>query len=169
MKDREKEKNSRKRISSIGLKPRVAIIVVLSLVMTAVMIIRLFTLQIINGESYDENHTMQILRTKTLKPTRGEIYDVNGKLLAYNQLVYDVTMEDSGSYGSNYSGYSSSSRSSHGSSSSIDFANNIAIDKRINFCANSNIFLKTHQQNLNFSPYYRGVFFAMVKSNVNKV
>ncbi len=101
MKDREKEKNSRKRISSIGLKPRVAIIVVISLVMTAVMIIRLFTLQIINGENYDENHTMQILRTKTLKPTRGEIYDVNGKLLAYNQLVYDVTMEDSGSYSSN--------------------------------------------------------------------
>jgi len=30
-------------------------------------------------------------------------------------------------------------------------------------------FLKTHQQNLNFSLYYRGVFFAMVKSNVNKV
>ena len=101
MKDREKEKKSKKRISSIGLKPRVAIIVVLSIVMTAVMIIRLFTLQIINGENYDENHTMQILRTKTLKPTRGEIYDVNGKLLAYNQLVYDVTMEDSGSYSSN--------------------------------------------------------------------
>ncbi|MDD6439199.1 MAG: penicillin-binding transpeptidase domain-containing protein [Lachnospiraceae bacterium] len=101
MKDREKEKKSRKRISSIGLRPRVAIIVVLSIVMTAVMIIRLFTLQIINGENYDENHTMQILRTKTLKPTRGEIYDVNGKLLAYNQLVYDVTMEDSGSYSSN--------------------------------------------------------------------
>lgn len=24
-------------------------------------------------------------------------------------------------------------------------------------------FLKTHQQNSNFSPYYRGVFFVMVK------
>lgn len=30
-------------------------------------------------------------------------------------------------------------------------------------------FLKTHQQNLNFSLYYRGAFFAMVKLNVNKV
>ena len=30
-------------------------------------------------------------------------------------------------------------------------------------------FLKTHQQNLNFSPYYRGVFFAVVELNVNKV
>ena len=30
-------------------------------------------------------------------------------------------------------------------------------------------FLKTHQQKSNFSPYYRGVFFVMVKLNVNKV
>lgn len=30
-------------------------------------------------------------------------------------------------------------------------------------------FLKTHQQNLNFSLYSRGVFFVMVKLNVNKV
>ncbi len=30
-------------------------------------------------------------------------------------------------------------------------------------------YFKTHQQNLNFSPYYRGVFFVMVKLNVNKV
>nr|DAQ61044.1 MAG TPA: hypothetical protein [Bacteriophage sp.] len=30
-------------------------------------------------------------------------------------------------------------------------------------------FFKTHQQNFNFSPYYRGVFFVMPKSNVNKV
>ncbi len=92
------EGGKKKRISSIGLKPRLVILLVIAAVMSAVMIGRLFTLQIISGEDYEENFTMQIKKTKTLKPTRGEIFDKNGNVLAYNQLIYDVTIEDIGAY-----------------------------------------------------------------------
>lgn len=41
---------------------------------------------------------MKIERTLSKDATRGNIYDVNGKLLAYNELAYAVTISDSGSY-----------------------------------------------------------------------
>lgn len=93
------ENGKKKRVSSIGLKPRLAVLSVIALIMAGVIIGRLFTLQIINGENYENNFTLKIRKTKTLKPTRGEIYDKNGKVLAYNQLIYDVTIEDIGTYG----------------------------------------------------------------------
>ncbi len=65
------------------------------------IIMRLFTLQIINGESYENDFTLSIEKKKVLKSTRGEIYDRNGNLLAYNQLIYEVTFEDKGSYTDN--------------------------------------------------------------------
>lgn len=55
---------------------------------------RLFTLQIVNGESYQDNFTLKILKEQSIKSTRGKIYDVNGKLLAYDELAYSVTIED---------------------------------------------------------------------------
>ena len=41
---------------------------------------------------------MKIERTLSEEATRGNIYDCNGKLLAYNELAYSVTISDSGSY-----------------------------------------------------------------------
>jgi len=68
------------------------------LIMAGVVVWRLFNLQILNGESYLNDFSLSIRKERVLKSTRGEIYDCNGKLLAYNQLVYAVTFEDSGSY-----------------------------------------------------------------------
>lgn len=62
---------------------------------------RLFTLQILEGETYDNDFTLSIKKKKVLKSTRGEIYDRNGNLLAYNELIYEVTFEDKGSYTDN--------------------------------------------------------------------
>ena len=64
---------------------------------------RLFTLQILNGESYENDFTLSIEKKKVLKSTRGEIFDCNGNLLAYNELIYEVTFEDKGSYADNTS------------------------------------------------------------------
>ena len=69
--------------------------------MSAVLIHRLYVLQIINGENYRSNFSMKTTRTRTIKSTRGNIYDRNGKLLAYNELSYSLTIEDSGTYSSN--------------------------------------------------------------------
>ena len=66
--------------------------------MSAVLVIRLFQLQIIHGSEYASSFTETTTKSRKLKSTRGNIYDVNGTLLAYNELSNSVTLEDSGSY-----------------------------------------------------------------------
>ena len=76
---------------------------VLSAVMIAlfgILIQQVFLLQIVNGEEYLNNYTLKIEKERELKSTRGNIYDRNGKLLAYNELAYTVTIEDNGNYDS---------------------------------------------------------------------
>ena len=64
----------------------------------SMMLVRIFSLQIVSGEEYQENFVMKIERTLSKEATRGNIYDCNGELLAYNELAYSVTISDSGSY-----------------------------------------------------------------------
>ncbi len=65
-----------------------------------ILIQQVFVLQIVNGEEYLNNFTLKIEKERELKSTRGNIYDRNGKLLAYNELAYSITIEDNGSYAS---------------------------------------------------------------------
>ncbi|MBL7924263.1 MAG: penicillin-binding protein 2 [Bacteroidia bacterium] len=61
-------------------------------IFTAVVIIfliRLFYIQVIN-ESYSVSATNNVLRYITDYPARGMIYDRKGKIIAYNQAVYDL-------------------------------------------------------------------------------
>ena len=60
----------------------------------AVLVNRLFQLQIVEGDAYASEAEKQTKKTKTIKATRGNIYDVNGKLLAYNKLSYNVTFTE---------------------------------------------------------------------------
>ena len=80
---------------------RIAIIITMVSVFSIVLLGRVFYLQIIKGTEYLENHTLSILKTKTVSATRGSIYDRNGNLLAYDQLAYSVTFEDTGDYTTN--------------------------------------------------------------------
>ncbi|MCF0129709.1 MAG: peptidoglycan glycosyltransferase [Pseudobutyrivibrio sp.] len=64
----------------------------------ATLIGRLFYLQILNGEAYQSNYNLKLEKTETLPATRGNIYDRNGVLLAYNELVYSITIMDTGNY-----------------------------------------------------------------------
>lgn len=74
-----------------------AILVILS----SILLQRLFVLQIVNGETYQEDYTLMIKEEKEISATRGCIYDRNGELLAYNELAYSVVIEDNGTYISN--------------------------------------------------------------------
>ena len=65
-----------------------------------IVLVRVFTLQIVNGESYQENFTMLIQKTLSIDAARGNIYDCNGNLLAYNELAYSVVISDNGTYDS---------------------------------------------------------------------
>ena len=81
-------------------KSRLFVLAVVMILLSVILLERLFSLQIINGEEYQKNYTLKIKREKVLPSTRGNIYDRNGELLAYNELAYSVTIEDNGSYDS---------------------------------------------------------------------
>lgn len=76
------------------LTSRLLLLFIIFTGMGAVLVYRLFDLQIVNGESYLDNFRLMIEKVKTLEGTRGNIYDRNGNLLAYNELAYSVTIED---------------------------------------------------------------------------
>lgn len=79
------------------LLPMVAVFVLLFIV----LVNRLFNLQIVNGEKYQNNLTTSMNKTRSVAATRGRIFDRNGVLLAYNELAYSVKISDSGVYESN--------------------------------------------------------------------
>lgn len=82
-------------------KSRLIILFVLIIGIGAFLIHRVFTLQIVNGESYLQNFEMTIEKNRMIKAARGNIYDRNGVLLAYNELAYSVNIEDVFESGSN--------------------------------------------------------------------
>ena len=63
-------------------------------VLSCLLVYRLFSLQIINGEYYLDSFKLKIKKEKTIAAARGNIYDRNGNLLAYNELANSVTIED---------------------------------------------------------------------------
>ncbi|MDE6686178.1 MAG: penicillin-binding protein, partial [Lachnospiraceae bacterium] len=64
------------------------------IIITAILVNRIFQLQIVNGDQYMSNFTLSIEKTVDIPSTRGNIYDCNGVLLAYNELAYSVTITD---------------------------------------------------------------------------
>ena len=81
-------------------KSRPAVAGILMVILFSILLWRMFYLQIISGEEYQNNYTLKIVKERTLNSTRGNIYDRNGKLLAYNELSYSITLEDNGTYSS---------------------------------------------------------------------
>lgn len=77
------------------VKSRIFSLVITYIVLFSILIGRMFYLQIVNGETYDEQASLQQQKIKTIKSARGKIYDRNGKLLASNEQSYAITMEDS--------------------------------------------------------------------------
>jgi len=59
-----------------------------------VLVGRIFYLQIINGQEALDDFTLKIQKERVIDASRGNIYDRNGKVLAYNELAYNVTIED---------------------------------------------------------------------------
>lgn len=65
------------------------------------IIVRLFNLQIINGEYYEQNYVQKSVKTVTIPAARGNIYDADGNILAYNELVKNITIADVDAYKQN--------------------------------------------------------------------
>ncbi len=73
---------------------RLFVILLALILLSSTLVYRLFDLQIVNGENYLNNFRLKIVRERSLTSTRGNIYDCNGNLLAYNELAYNITLED---------------------------------------------------------------------------
>ena len=73
---------------------RLLVLVCILFGMGAYLIYTIFQLQIVHGEEYYDNFQLSITKERTILPTRGRILDRNGRLLAYNELAYSVTIED---------------------------------------------------------------------------
>jgi penicillin-binding protein 2 len=69
--------------------------------MFALVFVRIFSLQIINGSNYQDNFILKIQKNLSINASRGNIYDCNGKLLAYNELANSITISDNSSYSTN--------------------------------------------------------------------
>lgn len=79
---------------------RLFVLAAVLIMLFAILIERVFTLQIVNGADYQDNFIMLIKKPLSIEASRGNIYDCNGKLLAFNQLAYSVVISDNGSYSS---------------------------------------------------------------------
>ena len=76
------------------MRSRLITLIIVFCLTSSILIGRLFYLQIVRGEDYLANYELQIRKTQEIAGTRGNIYDRNGNLLAYNELAYSVTIED---------------------------------------------------------------------------
>lgn len=85
------------KISNIALEnkifsSRVLMAFLFILVITSVLILRLYNLQISNHDYYAEEALGNQMRTLPITPTRGKIFDRDGRIIATNQLSYKLTL-----------------------------------------------------------------------------
>lgn len=80
------------------LENRLLVLTVLFGVLFCILVYRVFILQIVQGESHRQDFTYKVEKTVKISGTRGNIYDSNGKLLAYNKLVYTVTFQNDNAF-----------------------------------------------------------------------
>ena len=62
-------------------RSRLLVAATVMVLLFSVLIFRMFQLQIIKGEEYQDNYTLKIVRERTLNSTRGNILDRNGARL----------------------------------------------------------------------------------------
>ena len=80
-----------KEITLEYIKSRIFPITLLIIILFITLVNRLFTLQIKQGNQYTETIDVRSEKTLQVSSIRGNIYDVNGKLLAYNEMAYTLT------------------------------------------------------------------------------
>lgn len=73
---------------------RIFVLVLVFAGLASILIVRVFKLQIIEGEKYLNEFLLKTEKSKELASTRGNIYDTDGVLLAYSELAYSVKIED---------------------------------------------------------------------------
>lgn len=78
------------------IKSRLLPIAIIYLFLISILINRIFVLQIVEGEEIVKESQKSETGKREIKSTRGRILDYKGNVLAYNELSYSVTLEDTG-------------------------------------------------------------------------
>lgn len=78
------------------LKKRQLYIGLLAIVLVVAMVLKLYNLQITNGDVLNYYANKGSYSVRTIEAQRGKIYDRNGKLIAYNRTGYNVQILESG-------------------------------------------------------------------------
>lgn len=73
-------------------KSRFNILIIFICMVGIIFILKLYDLQIVNGESYREQSEKRLVREIDVEGPRGEIYDRYGKLLVTNEIGYDLCL-----------------------------------------------------------------------------
>lgn len=76
------------------IKSRIFIISLILIGLFSVLVYRIFDLQIINENYYMSTYIQKAEKTVYSSGTRGKILDVNGKVLAHDELAYTIKIED---------------------------------------------------------------------------
>lgn len=78
------------------VKSRLFPMIIAYVLLFSILIGRMFYLQIIHGDEYEQESTFRDTKSREIKSARGKIYDCNGVLLASNEQTYAITLEDTG-------------------------------------------------------------------------
>ncbi|MBQ9828274.1 MAG: hypothetical protein IJM62_06305 [Lachnospiraceae bacterium] len=76
------------------LKRRNVVLTILFLFLFGTVVARLYDLQIVHGEDYQNTFTYRIEKIQDIPAKRGSIYDKNGEALAYDRLASNIVIED---------------------------------------------------------------------------
>lgn len=76
------------------IKSRIFIMSLILIGLFSVLIYRIFDLQIVNENYYMSTYIQKAEKTVYSSGTRGKILDVNGKVLAHDELAYTIKIED---------------------------------------------------------------------------
>ncbi|MCI1931637.1 MAG: hypothetical protein LKJ13_08075 [Clostridia bacterium] len=77
------------------VKSRVFLLLVGIFILFSAISIRLFYLQIINGEKYQQELKTSVMQNLSIPASRGMIYDRYGRPLATNEAAFSITIDDS--------------------------------------------------------------------------
>lgn len=76
------------------IKSRIFIMSLILIGLFSVLVYRIFDLQIVNENYYMSTYIQKAEKTVYSSGTRGKILDVNGKVLAHDELAYTIRIED---------------------------------------------------------------------------
>jgi len=83
-----------KRAFSTFFKNRLLVLGSLMGILVLIVLVRLFSLQVIHGESYSNEYQKTTKKEISIAAMRGNIYDRNGNLLAGNKVVKNIIIND---------------------------------------------------------------------------